>query len=87
MFYKMTKTPYIIITVLMFIALVVYGVWIYSTSRSRTGFFAPYKPTPGKGLVQPLESLNLNNRPLTDSEIKRKNNLINAALKQAGLKI
>lgn len=49
---KSSKTPGIVIGVLLILVLVGYFIWIIVSSQNKTGFFKPYVPKLGPGLVK-----------------------------------
>ena len=71
------KTIGIVIIVFLILILIAYGVWVYISYRNKTGFFAPFKPTLGPGLIPVLPDSAV--VPLTPEVQAKKMALINAA--------
>ena len=66
------STPYIAITVVMIIILVIAGLVFYYMDVHKKGFFAPYTPTPLKNGYQPYGKVT----KLSPETMKKKNAII-----------
>lgn len=81
-----SKTGGIVIIVILLIVLIGFGIWIYVSSKNKTGFFAPYDPAPNSttGLIQSVPSSRF--EPLTAEEKAKKDAMIAIALQIAANK-
>ena len=75
------KTIGIIVVVVLIVLIVIYGIWLYVSSRNKTGFFKEHKPELGSGLYQVIPEDRY--VPMTEEIRLKKEDMIQKALEKA----
>lgn len=70
---------FIIIGIVLIVALIGYGIWLYISYRNKTGFFRPFTPTLSNGLTTPVPAAQAN-QPLTPEVKAKRDAMIQRAL-------